>query len=449
MILILSMNYFKGIFLIAFFVCLASFAFSQKQHFEWVNPKTILRERIHISDFTHTKEDSSGNWVPGDLIKSSISLPIQQKIDSDGNKYFNLEEGNKVLFTRHGAQTVFEYDTRLKTLSRIDKTSYSGYNFLSTQFIRNDTLYSAGGYGFWNYHNLLTYFDKSMGEWELLRTFGEAPSSIAKGYQGYEPNKDVFYSGASEYELSNLDVKKVYNSMLYKFDFKSSNWENLGEINTQLPFQTIRDIFWTGKYFLQPDKNKLYIIDPDKNLIFLYSDNKQILIASNHIFAKGDSVFVFWENKNNIQKISLSQLISKSKTIGEFYSRSNTNLYAGITLFIVLILILLFISWKKNKEWRVQSILDEQELVLFEALVKLDTGAYLTGNEVNDLLNLYGKSLENQRKVRMNVINQMNLKIKNKFNINEAVQRIDDPSDKRYRLYFLNPQFLSMLKKMK
>jgi hypothetical protein len=90
---------------------------------------------------------------------------------------------------------------------------------------------------------------------------------------------------------------------------------------------------------------------------------------------------------------------------------------------------------------------NQQELVLFEALLKLDAGSYLTGNEVNDLLDLYGKSLESQRKVRMNVINQLNLKIKQKFNINDAVQRIDDPSDKRYRLYFLNPRLLSMLKK--
>ncbi|WP_291401096.1 hypothetical protein [Daejeonella sp.] len=441
------MNYYGGIFLIAIVFFGASFSFAQEQYFEWVNPKTTLRERIDIRDYTHTKEDSSGNWVTGDLIKTSIASPIGQKIDSDENNYFNLKDGNQVLFTRSGTQNVFIYDTKLKSLSRLDKTSYGGYNFFATQFIRKDTLYSAGGYGFWNFHNKLTYFDKSMGEWEMIRTSGTGPKTIVKGYQGYEAEEDVFYSGASEDEAREVSIDKFFYPSFFKYDFKTSTWEELGEINSKLPYKTNRDIFWTGKYFLQADQDKLFIIDPSANSVFYYSDIKQILLRGNHIFIKGDSVFVYWDSKKNIQKFSISDVLSKSKRIGDFYSKPSYVLYSGISLILLLILTSIYFNWKKVRRWRVQVILDQQELVLFEALLKLDAGSYLNGNEVNDLLDLYGKSLESQRKVRMNVINQLNLKIKQKFNINDAVQRIDDPSDKRYRLYFLNPRFLSMLKK--
>jgi hypothetical protein len=441
------MNYYRGIFLIAIIVFWNSFSFAQEQYFEWVNPKTTLRERIHIKDYTHTKEDSSGNWVAGDLIKTSIASPIGQKIDSDVNNYFNLEDGNKVLFTRKGTQNVFIYDTNLKSLSRLDKTSYGGYNFYATQFIRKDTLYSAGGYGFWNFHNKLTYFDKSMGEWEMIRTLGTGPKTIVKGYQGYEAEQDVFYSGASEDEAREVSIDKFFYSSFFKYDFKTSTWEELGEINSKLPYKTNRDIFWTGKYFLQPDRDKLFIIHPSANSVFYYSDIKQILPRGKHIFTKGDSVFVYWDSKKNIQKFSISDVLRKSKRIGDFYSKPNLILYFAFFLFLLILIISIYFNWKKVRRWRVQVILDQQELVLFEALLKLDAGSYLTGNEVNDLLDLYGKSLESQRKVRMNVINELNLKIKQKFNINDAVQRIDDPSDKRYRLYFLNPRLLSMLKK--
>jgi hypothetical protein len=440
------MNYNGGIFLIAIVFLGASFSFAQEQYFEWVNPKTTLRERIDIKDYTHTKEDSSGNWVAGEVIKSSIVNPNGQKIDLGGD-YFLLKDGKEILFTRHGTQTVFSYDTNLKSINRLDRTIYSGYNFFATEFIRRDTLYSAGGYGFWRFNNVVTYFDRTKGEWEIVRSLVNGPKSIVGGYQGYEASEDVFYSGANEEGANDPSLSTFFNSTLFKYDFKTSTWEELGEINSELPYKTHRDIHWTGKYFLQLKYDKIFIIDPLANSVFLYSDPKQIFLKGDQIFTSGDSVFVYWDSKKNIQKISISNVLSKSKRIGDFYSKPNYILYSGISLILLLILTSIYFNWKKVRRWRVQVILDQQELVLFEALLKLDAGSYLNGNEVNDLLDLYGKSLESQRKVRMNVINQLNLKIKQKFNINDAVQRIDDPSDKRYRLYFLNPRFLSMLKK--
>lgn len=442
------MNFYKGIFLITILVFGASLSFAQEQYFEWVNPKTTLRERIHIKDFTHTKEDADGNWIAGDEVKSSIVYPIGQKIDLGGN-YFLLKDGKEILFTRYGTQTVFSFDTNLKSINRLDRTVYSGYNFFATEFIRRDTLYSAGGYGFWQFNNIITYFDRTKGEWEIVRTSGNSPKTIAGGFQGYDANQDVFYSGASKYSTNDAQLTTFYTSTLFKYDFKKSNWEKLGEINPELPFETNREILWTGKYFLQWHHDKIFIIDPLNNSVYLYSDPKRIFLKGDQNFNRGDSVFVYWDSKNTIQKITLSEILSKSKRIGNFYSKSNYILYSSISFFLLVVLISVYLNWKKVRRWRVQSILDEQELVLYEALIKLDTGAYLTGNEVNELLDLYGKSLENQRKVRMNVINQMNLKIKKKFKINEAVQRIDDPSDKRYRLYFLNPQFLAMVKRMR
>lgn len=441
------MNFYKGIFLITILVFGASLSFAQDQYFEWVNPKTKLRERIHIEDFTHTKEVAIEKWVAGDVIQSSIVKPIGQKIDKGGDFFF-IKNGKEILFTRYGTQTVFSYDTNLSSINRLDRTFYSGYNFFATQFVRKDTLYSAGGYGFWRFNNVLTYFDRTNGEWEIVRTSGNGPETIAGGYQGYEASEDVFYSGASKYGGTDSQLNTFYNTKLFKYHFKTFTWEELGEINSNLPFKTKREVIWTGKYFLQLNYGEIFIIDPKANSVFLYSDPKQIFLKSYRTFFYGDSVYIYWDNKNNIQKFSLKAVLSQSKRIGDFYSKPNYILYSGISLFLLVVLISVYLSWKKVRRWRVHSILDEQELVLYEALLKLDTGSYLTGNEVNELLDLYGKSLENQRKVRMNVINQINLKIKKKFKINEAVQRIDDPSDKRYRLYFLNPQFLAMLKKM-
>lgn len=440
------MNYYRGIFLIALIVFWTSFSFAQEQYFEWVNPKTTLREKIYFKDYKHTVEDVNGNWLFGDSIKSLIVEPLEKRNESGGD-FFPLKDGKEILFTRYGAQTVFSYDPDLRSLKRLDMTLYSGYNFFATQFIRKDTLYSAGGYGFWRFTNVVTYFDRIKGEWEIVRTSGNSPNTIAGGYQGYDANDDVLYSGASRYLANDAQLNTFYSSNLFKYDFKTSTWEELGKINSELPYHTNRDIFWTGNYFLHWYYYKLFIIDPLANSVFLYSNPRQIFLHGDQIFIRGDSVFVYWDGKKSIQKFSLKEVLSKSKRIGDFYSKPNYILYSGISLILLLILTSIYFNWKKVRRWRVQVILDQQELILFEALLKLDVGSYLNGNDVNDLLDLFGKSLESQRKVRMNVINQLNFKLKQKFKINDAVQRIDDPTDKRYRLYFLNPRLLSMLKK--
>ena len=50
-------------------------------------------------------------------------------------------------------------------LSRIDKTYFRGYNFQPIQFIRQDTLISLGGTGFWRNHNIATFFHRPLYVW--------------------------------------------------------------------------------------------------------------------------------------------------------------------------------------------------------------------------------------------------------------------------------------------
>jgi len=92
-------------------------------------------------------------------------------------------------------------------------------------------------------------------------------------------------------------------------------------------------------------------------------------------------------------------------------------------------------------------ILEEQEKALLKALLKMKEGTYLSTNDLNDLLNLQGKSLENQRKIRTSIIHKLNHKIKQRFNIAGAIIRVDDPTDKRLRLYALKPDVLSIIRK--
>jgi hypothetical protein len=420
-------------------------SFAQIPCFQWVNPKSTLRERIELNSFIRAKEDSLGNWVDQGFVKSTLNFSDDKQIVLEKINHFNLNNGEKVWFTNNGSQRVFSYSLADNTFKRIDKSTYAGYNFNATQFIRKDTLYSAGGYGFWHYSNVLTYFVESKGEWEIIRTDGSAPKTILGGYQGYDAHKDILYSGASEEETLGRHVEKGFGDKLYKFDFKTYRWVYLGELNSALPYQTQREIFWTGTYFLQWAKDKLFIIDPNANKVYVYEDNKQYFQNNAQYFAKGDTVICYWDRKTNTNKFSVAELLHKSKPIGAFYHESNTGIYVMATVALSLFIGIGYVYRNKIRGLKIQSILQKQELDLLNALLQLEEGAYLNSNELNDLLGLHGKSLESQRKIRMNVINQVKHKIKKRFNISEAIQRIDDPSDKRLKLYYLKQEALKAL----
>ena len=96
---------------------------------------------------------------------------------------------------------------------------------------------------------------------------------------------------------------------------------------------------------------------------------------------------------------------------------------------------------------KLNSVLSPLEQKLIQELLKLTKEANLTTYEINDILQLKNKAAENQRKLRMSIINEVNKKIKEHFNISNAIQRKDDPSDKRIKLYHLKDSFRAIFVK--
>lgn len=66
---------------------------------------------------------------------------------------------------------------------------------------------------------------------------------------------------------------------------------------------------------------------------------------------------------------------------------------------------------------------------------------------MNDILGINDKSQDNQRKIKMNLINQINKKIGDKFKIDEAISRRNIVDDKRLKAYFMKPEAVSLFKK--
>jgi hypothetical protein len=408
-------------------------AISQTQYLKWVDAKNSVRNRIDLEQQVIEEEISPGEW------KATRKVKVLEKVLEDlpkqiTNNYFQLASVGKIWFTVSGTGYILVLDSSTNELTRLDRTYYRGYNFDASQFFRKGILYSFGGYGFWHSSNALTYFDTGTAEWQSILPKNYGPKTIQSGYQGYDSRLDVYYSGASEEQQDILDIERKFSNEVFKLNFKDLSWEKLGEINSDLPFTSRTSIFWNGHYFFQWAINKLYIIDPAKNNVRVF-DNHKLEIGTKEFYANADTLYCYMENGTTIIKYPIKEVLSASKYVGEFYSNRTYMYYMAVLLILILAGIFGYVLIRNRKHQPTGKLFNHIEKQVLDSL--LERGS-LTTQDLNDILKISSKSLDNQRRIRLDIIKQLNDKIHNAYGIQTGVDKEPDNFDRRLNIYSLN-----------
>ena len=432
------------------FIFFAEYNYAQNTHFEWVNPENTLRERIEINTQNYYKEVSPSVWKLAR--KLSIDVAIFKDLPPNNAKsYFYLDKGKNIWFTVNGTGLVYQFTPSSRTFVRLDHTFYRGYNFFAHQFVRNNKLYSLGGEGFWAFSKVLTYFNVDKKEWEVVRNENFGPEIINfYGYHGLSEKEDLIFSGGTGGSHHVKDMKLKFDDRLFVYDFKTAIWKVLGHINPVLPYQTTYTIFWDGKHFFHFCIDKLYLIEPIDNTIYLFEDENQSFIGSGKYYKKGDTIYNYHDNGINISKFSKNEMLKKAKYMGPFYTEDTpyTTFLIGFLLLISGGVMIYFYAKRKKKFTKsFNGIFENVELKLINSLIVLGEDDYLTNNEMNDVLGISGKSQENQRKIKMNLINQINQKIDMKYQVKDAICRISISEDKRLKAYYMKKEVVKLLRK--
>lgn len=409
------------------------------RYFTWINPQNHLRTRISLDTYELLKETEENNWLHQGKI--NLDTTIFNHLPPDlANDSFVYDNGNRIRIIIKGTGQVYEYHTLEKKLTRIDKTYHSGYNFGMNMFSRKGIIYGAGGEGFWNYNSMICYFDENKKEWEIHRTKNKGPFSLVDGYQGYNSNLDVFYSGGSKYEDYLEETKKAYIEDLYKFDFEQNIWTRLGKLNPDLPFKKNNEVIWTGQVFFHFADWKIYILDPVKNEIYIYKDNTKPFRRGVNYEVKKDTIFsILGINHGPIIKLSISEIQKKSVYFGKLYSKTIEWYWYLLSLPLLVSIGLIYLRKKKNNLIIESLILSNLEKKLLFKLLELKSNEYLTTHDLNEILGTRDKSQENQRRVRFKVINEVNNKIYLKLKHKNAIERTSLAEDKRITIYKLKP----------
>ena len=145
----------------------------------------LPRERFHV-----------------EVLKDQIFL-----IDRKGGLVYRVDNGNLV---------------------RIDNSFAHRNQSGSKIFQINDTIYKYGGYGYWQIQDLITYYDFTSNEWEIIEVNGKEIRGLVDSYSIEHNNIIYFFGGTTVDKKKRKKVLKNYN--IYSFDFKTRKWDLHGRM---------------------------------------------------------------------------------------------------------------------------------------------------------------------------------------------------------------------------
>jgi NADPH-dependent 7-cyano-7-deazaguanine reductase QueF-like protein len=456
--------------------CLLLFiSFSAKaQSLRWLD---IEKKSVYRIDIKKSVLEKSSNSIEWQEIGKAELKNIQEKdiLQLYEINCLNTEDKNLVYLLVECTSQVYQFNYQTLILERIDKTYFGGFNCRSKKFIRNNTIYSAGGYGLFRSNNLLIYYQKDRHEWDAINFLNDAPKSIFKGFSGYVKKTDSFFTGFNDFVSVSENIGKDYTDFgFYEYKFKENKWYKLGEIKQtvlrNIKKENYQYFHWNGKYFIfrifvEPFSH-LVIVDPFLNEVYEWIDKEKLFYEEiptelEYEYVHEDSLFSYkifkTNNRNTTEKftISIEETKKQATYIGKMYEAENNNFWllliaTGISLMIVSFVI--YNKFFKNKNIKKyvflgSNALNSLEIKMIKVLMKNYEKGGMSSEQISALLEINDKNIDNQRKLRHEFIKSLNLKLKMMYNFENSIERNPSSTDKRIFDYQLNEEIFKKLKK--
>jgi len=152
-----------------------------------------------------------------------------------------LKSGRRNIILQNGSPNVYKVisDSLGIGIKRMDQEIHWGNNFAKMAFFRKDTIFEAGGYGFWKVRDLFTFFDEKAQKWKPYPGTDQFP--FERFYHYFDARSDCFYLfGQVVTENSRSTNGRSFSDSMFRFSFESGEWETLGQIEP-LQWATLND----------------------------------------------------------------------------------------------------------------------------------------------------------------------------------------------------------------
>jgi len=465
---------------------LFSSAFSRAQNNSYKSwmIKEILKRKDFVGNIhSHTMAGLDHFYWPGELNK------ITHALNDNGDHLFKTKDGIFTVIEGTGRIYQIKPDDNSKSglsFIRIDSTYYSGYNIGASVFYNNDTLYSVGGYGLWNFSWHLRYFRASSHGWEVLPVNRMLRHQHHSSYVFLDEINRNFYSFFDEFFNEGLKSsnQKVLNNKypkdtiyLERLNLNSKNWERLGIMDKdalKLINSTtfIGNIPW-GKVMSASDRyeNKCYLINYHQNRIFELKDRKlgshlrdaahsgivnSIPSERRLIYYHDDSIHYMNSNKEAFAfKLTIDDFKETPMKIWQplpekvfEITNPGSKIFFGLGVITFMTGLWFYFRSSKKENGLNGNLFTKQEAEVLKCFTKNPEMAIMP-DDVDEIIGTEGRSMEAMKKRRSMIIRSINGKFSDHFdNEDELIRTERLESDRRMVKYVVDPQNYSKVQKL-
>ncbi len=342
------------------------------------------------------------------------------------------------------------------SIYRIDRSYEHRMQLESIQFIRNDTLFRYGGYGFFEDRNFFTYYDNRINGWEYLDINGDIlPKRLSDFTYHINDQELTILGGYSMDKFKN--GKKHKNFMGYVFDFKSKKWTVLGELKTH--FERTTSLSLDDQKMYSFKGSNIYLLDFNKKVIEEFTFTPTIRKIKTSIFKPfiNNNRIVYFQLEQGelkIQSISVDEFKSNLKKTDSYKFDSLNYLLIFLIIILILLGVLSYVIRKNlNKFKRIGNryyfnfkklnLVGKEEKV-FEILFEYSNNQSFASNAIITELfhepELHYGTVNRKKNELLNVLNN---KLKIILNTNQTIiVKENSLIDRREIRYSLNKNFV-------
>ena len=435
-----------------FFLLFVSAAFSQQiSRFDkaliWRDSLLLIsNDSIYSSPISPSRSFSFSS-LP---LKSNKDLPVLKSIITplDSQIYFLDGMGGGV------------YEFQKDSLIRIDKSYKHRMQIDATVFVKNDTVFKYGGYGFWSVRNFITFFDPNSKEWEILPAQNSdiIPGGTIASKYAISSDEIIFLGGEKLNVFDQVDFSPA--NEIWKFNFKDKIWTFLG--NSTLNFSDFKAYVQMGEEILFLDDTDLTLINPFKNKVTKFSNttlHKKFIVAKNLMPLYSNNQFVSFVSSSITGAIGI-EVRGRDEFFGPLLETSK--LYNDFNYFWLLLVLpfgfAIAMGVKKYKRYQSRAnsmTLEKGGLIykrIYYSLTVEENGILLCllgsdGVETSSIMEIIENPNHNyshNMRTKNKIIGELNYKLKTILKINkDLILAAKSDKDKRIIIYTIDKTFFS------
>ncbi len=392
---------------------------------------------------------------PFNSILTMEMLKRLDELDKYENEFKIVQHNNELLALPNGFLDVLVWEDN--HWGNLYKGKYGGHNFGSYKFFYKNELYSFGGYGYWQYNNLLIKFNRALGGWDFVTKLNSKDALVGP-FCNLNGDKFIVTGGVIESNNGLIPNEYEYTIDVANKSCTRTNAKYLSEFeaihnqeNSNLTFTN------TLVQYCKERNNYYMLIYNKKDKQYYTSDLKTPLPTASLLQYNNDERLIFYDSDSTTNILTEKDLIKSASPVGVLNKEIDTKESKGgiVVIFIFIILLgaagFMYLKNTPKRKANVQNKDDftaetteddrksnnnegkESILNYLDALTVVEN-TVITPSRLDALLEIDQLDIDSQRARRSQLIKIINEHTTENIGF-DFIHRIRDEKDKRYVNY--------------